>query len=108
MKQEILQTSLKQFLKYGIRDMSIMKLIEPLGISTKTVYRYFKNKEELLEEALHLYHSQQYESLENFPIEQNQACLFFDLWHRAVEIEYRVNKASSRICIIITPNSPEK
>jgi len=50
MKKEILQTSLKQFLKHGIRQMSIQKLVEPLGISTKTVYKYFKNKEELLEE----------------------------------------------------------
>lgn len=92
MKQEILQTSLKQFLKHGIRNMSILKLIEPLGVSTKTVYKYFKNKEELLEEALNLYHAQQYETLESLPAEQNQACLFFDVWHRAVEIESRVNK----------------
>jgi len=92
MKEEILQTSLKQFLKYGIREMSIQKLVEPLGISTKTVYKYFKNKEELLEEALHLYHGKQYETLENRPAEQNAACAFFDVWQTGVELEYKVNK----------------
>jgi len=50
MKDEILQTALEQFLKYGIREMSIRKLIASLGISTKTVYKYYKNKEELLED----------------------------------------------------------
>ena len=92
MKEEILQKCLKLFLKHGIREMSNQKLVEWLGISTKTLYKYFKNKEELLEEVLHLYHGMQYEILENLPVEQNAACLFFDVWQIAVETEYKVNK----------------
>lgn len=92
MKEEILQTSLQQFLRYGIREMSIQKLIKPLGISTKTVYKYFKNKEELLEEALYLFHTQQYRLLETPQVEQSAACLFFDLWLAGVEQEFQVNK----------------
>ena len=92
MKEEILQTSLQQFLQYGIREMSIQKLIKPLGISTKTVYKYFRNKEELLEEALYLFHSQQYRMLEKPLGEQSAACLFFDLWLAGVEQEFQVNK----------------
>ena len=92
MKEEILQKCLKLFLKHGIREMSNQKLVEWLGISTKTLYKYFKNKKELLEEVLHLYHRMQYEILENLPVEQNAACLFFDVWQIAVETEYKVNK----------------
>jgi len=92
MKEEILQKSLKYFLKHGIRGMSNNKLVELLGISTKTVYKHFKNKEELLEEVLYLYHNMQYEKLQNLPIDQNVACLFFDVWQLAVETEYKVNK----------------
>jgi AcrR family transcriptional regulator len=92
MKEEILQKSLELFLKYGIREMSNQRLVESLGISTKTVYKYFTNKEELLEEILHLYHGKQYEMLKNLPLEQNVACLFFDVWQIAVETEYKVNK----------------
>jgi AcrR family transcriptional regulator len=91
MKEEILQTSLKQFLKHGIREMSIQKLIEPLGISTKTVYKYFKNKEELLEEVLHLYYSKQYQLLENLTADQNTVHLLFDIWHTAIEGSYKTN-----------------
>ncbi|MEO8110727.1 MAG: TetR/AcrR family transcriptional regulator [Ginsengibacter sp.] len=93
MKDEILQTSLKQFLKYGVREMSIQKLIEPLGISTKTVYKYFKNKEELLEEALTLFHAQHRKTWKSQAAIQSAVILFFEIWHTAIEIEYDVNKA---------------
>jgi AcrR family transcriptional regulator len=92
MKEEILQKSLKLFLKHGIREMSNQKLVGWLGISTKTVYKYFKNREELLEQVLHLYHKEQYEMLKNLSVEQNAACLFFDVWQIAVETEYKINK----------------
>jgi AcrR family transcriptional regulator len=91
MKDEILQTALNQFLKYGIREMSIQNLIAPLGISTKTVYKYFKNKEELLEEVLKLHYVHQYEVLENLSEGQNIATLFFDIWYLAIERDYNVN-----------------
>lgn len=91
MKEEILQTALKQFLKYGIRKMSIRKLVDPLGISTKTFYKYFKDKEELLEAVLHLHYTQQYQLLENYSADQNVVTLFFDIWHAAIEGEYSVS-----------------
>ena len=65
MKNEIVQASLNLCLQYGIRQMSIQKLVESLNISTKTVYKYFKNKEELLEAVLYRYHGEQYQLLEN-------------------------------------------
>lgn len=92
MKDEILQTALKQFLKNGIREMSIQKLVAPLGISTKTVYKYFDNKEQLLEEALRLYYAQQYELLEAFSANKNVVSLLFDIWLKGIEIECRVNR----------------
>src|SRR5687768_228063 len=92
MKEAILQTSLQQFLQYGIREMSIQKLIKPLGISTKTVYKYFTNKEEPLEKALYLVHSQPYPALGAPEVDQNGAWLVFDLWLAGVEQEFQVNK----------------
>ena len=96
MKDEILQTSLKQFLKYGIREMSIQKLVEPLGISTKTVYKYFKNKEDLLEEALHLHYAQQYQMLQKLSADQKVVPLLLDIWHTAFEKEYKVTNTFFR------------
>ncbi len=52
MKEKIVEVSLERFLQYGIRSMTIKKLVEPMGMSTKTVYKYFRSKEELLEACL--------------------------------------------------------
>lgn len=91
MKNQILRKALRQFLQHAIREMSNQKLVELLGISTKTIYKYFKSKEDLLEEVLYLYHAQQQELLKGLSAEKNAACLFFDLWHLAVMVEYEVN-----------------
>ncbi|HBC78093.1 MAG TPA: hypothetical protein DCZ51_05660 [Bacteroidales bacterium] len=91
MKEEILQKALKQFLKYGIRKMSIRRLVDPLGISTKTFYKYFRDKEELLEAVLSLHYTQQYQLLETYSADQNVVTLVFDIWHAAIEGEYSVN-----------------
>ena len=93
MKEEILQKSLTLFLKHGIKEMSNQKLVDWLGISTKTIYKYFQSKEGLLEEALYLYHNTQYEKLLNLSNEQNAACHFLDIWQIAVEMEYHINQS---------------
>jgi AcrR family transcriptional regulator len=91
-RKDILNTCLKYFLKHGIRKMSNEKLVALLGISTKTIYKHFENKEKLLEEVLHLYHDQRYETLQNLPSGQNAACLLFDIWRYAIETEPKVSK----------------
>ncbi|HNP23969.1 MAG TPA: TetR/AcrR family transcriptional regulator [Panacibacter sp.] len=91
-KDEMLSTCLKYFLQHGIRKMSNEKLVALLGISTKTIYKYFKNKEKLLEEVLHLYHDQRYEMLQNLPPGQDTVSLLFDVWRNAIETEPRVSK----------------
>lgn len=92
MRDIILQKSLKLFLKHGIRKMSNQKLVECLGISSKTIYKHFSDREELLEQVLHLYHKEQYEMLEKLSVGQNPACLFVDIWRVAVETECKINK----------------
>jgi len=91
MKEKILHTALEQFLKHGIRKMSIPKLISVLGISSKTVYKYYKNKEELLEEVLTLLHAQLYLQLKDRSAEQKVVPLLLDIWYLSIEREYNVN-----------------
>lgn len=63
MKEKIAATALEQFLKHGIRDMTISRLIAPLGISTKTFYKYFESKEVLLKECLGILYGGSYQQL---------------------------------------------
>ena len=52
MKEDIVEKSLQAFLEQGIRSMTMQKLAAALGISTKTLYKYFADKEALLEACL--------------------------------------------------------
>lgn len=91
MKEEILKTALNQFVSNGIREMSVQKLVSQLSISTKTFYKYFKNKEELLEDVLRLHYDLQYIELEKQADEKNPVILFYEIWQQATLKEYNVN-----------------
>ncbi|MEO8110734.1 MAG: TetR/AcrR family transcriptional regulator [Ginsengibacter sp.] len=108
MRKEILQTSLDQFLKFGIRKMSVRKLVEPLGISTKTVYNHFKNKEDLLKNALHLYYDQKYQSFRCDASEQNVVPLLCDIWYKSLESDLQVNQIFFRDLLHYYPELNER
>ncbi len=91
MKDIILQTALDQFKKHGIRDMSIQKLALTLKMSSKTFYKYFCNKEELVGNVLHMYYRQQYRVFENPNASFNSIQVFYNIWHNAVVHEYNVS-----------------
>ena len=89
MKEEIIRTSLRQFLKHGIRKMTVQKLVAPIGISTKTVYKYFNDKEDLLNHCLVKHYS---ELAKDFNITgSNPVITILSLWHQAMELDFGVN-----------------
>lgn len=92
-KEKIVQTAYDQFLIYGIRKMSVQNLVAPMGISTKTVYKYFRNKEDLLGEVLRIYFDRQYRLFEQYSEEKTTVELLFEVWYQAVKREYSVNNA---------------
>lgn len=63
-KERIIEVSLQQFLEHGIKQMTVKNLVEPLGLSTKTVYKFFTDKEDFLKQCLFLHYS---ELLKKFP-----------------------------------------
>jgi AcrR family transcriptional regulator len=91
-KDKILESGQKQFFKYGIRKISVNKLIGSIGISTKTFYRYYKNKEELVGEVLQVHYDLQLKMLEDQTAYQSVIQLLIDIWYKAFDREYRVDK----------------
>jgi AcrR family transcriptional regulator len=93
MKPEIIKTSLEGFLKKGIRKMTIQKLVEPLGISSKTVYKYFSNKEDVLRECLAVHYSglvnQALSVVESCP---NAALALEQVWNQAIQTDFGINR----------------
>jgi len=91
-KKEILNVCLKHFLQHGVRKMSNDRLVALLGISTKTLYKHFKDKEDLLAQALDLFYSQQHELFESFAQNESSPILLFHIWQQGFEMEFKVNK----------------
>lgn len=90
MKDRIIETSLQQFLEHGIRKMTIQQLIAPLGLSTKTVYKYFPGKEELLEACLAVHYDTLYRQLEQADL-SDPVLAIFRLLISGIELDFRVN-----------------
>ncbi len=47
-RERIIEEALKLFMKYGIRNITMDELAKHLGISKRTIYEYFKDKDSLL------------------------------------------------------------
>lgn len=95
-KDEILETCLNYFLQHGVRKMSNDKLVALLGISTKTLYKHFKDKENLISQALDLHYSQQRQLFESLAREESAPVFLFKTWHKGFEMEFKVNKTFYR------------
>jgi AcrR family transcriptional regulator len=92
LKQDIINTSLAGFLKYGIRKMTVQKLVAPLGISTKTVYKYFRDKENLLTQCLEIHYSKLLkEVFSNENKYPNAVQALAGSWKEAIETDFGVN-----------------
>ncbi|MCZ2222585.1 MAG: TetR/AcrR family transcriptional regulator [Chitinophagales bacterium] len=52
MQKRIVEESQKLFMTYGIRSISMDEIAQRLGISKKTIYQYYKDKDELVNEVI--------------------------------------------------------
>jgi len=48
MKEDIIDTSLKLFMRYGVRSVTMDDIAREIGISKKTIYQHFRDKNEIV------------------------------------------------------------
>lgn len=58
MKDKIIATATETFVKLGVRSVTMDDIAQQMGISKKTIYKYFKNKEALITEVAQVAHSE--------------------------------------------------
>ncbi|MDX1829480.1 MAG: TetR/AcrR family transcriptional regulator [Lutibacter sp.] len=63
MKKTILEKSGEVFLKYGFKTATMDDIANELAISKKTIYKYFKNKEQLVDESVLFFHNNIHNSI---------------------------------------------
>ncbi|WPU92259.1 TetR/AcrR family transcriptional regulator [Mucilaginibacter sabulilitoris] len=89
-KEDIIQNALKQFLLNGIRKMTIQQIIAPLGISTKTVYKHFNSKEELLEACLVIHYGRMSQEFNDFGrSDMDPANRLFFIFFKGLEEDFK-------------------
>lgn len=57
--EEIIEKVLNLYLKYGVKSISMDDTAKELGISKKTLYQYFSDKDDLVEKALNFHFERQ-------------------------------------------------
>ena len=84
MREKIIKKAEELFLTLGFKSITMDDIANAMGISKKTIYKYFSNKESLIEEGTEVVHqnihnridaiiSKNFNAIEeNFEIEYNQ------------------------------------
>lgn len=89
MREEIIRNSLAEFKKNGIRKSTLKDLVAALGISTKTMYKYFRDKEDLLNECLQTHYDQLFEQLvASIHRHPSPVITLFTIWKSAAELDF--------------------
>jgi AcrR family transcriptional regulator len=65
MKEKIVNTAKEMFLKLGFKSITMDDIACEMCISKKTIYKYFSNKELLIEESTQLVHTEVKETIDN-------------------------------------------
>ena len=73
MKEKITAKASELFLKLGFKSITMDDIAGEMCISKKTIYKYFCNKELLIEESTALIHKQVHEIIDNIVSKRNNA-----------------------------------
>ena len=65
MKETILKKAGEIFSKYGFKSVTMDDIANGMGISKKTIYKYYKNKVELVDEAVCYFHDEMHKTISN-------------------------------------------
>lgn len=89
----ILKTALKEFTKRGIKDVKMDDIASMLSISKRTIYELFKDKEQLLLEALKLHNEHILdEGKQIVRLASHTLEIILGLYDKYVEILSKINK----------------
>ncbi|PKA17953.1 MULTISPECIES: TetR/AcrR family transcriptional regulator [Leptospira] len=93
-KERILTSALRLFTEKGFEGTPIPDLAKDAGIGAGTIYRYYKNKEELVNELYRFWKNKLRETLaENYPEKAKSKDLFVHLWKALATFYHRYPEA---------------
>lgn len=72
-KNEILSEAIGLFMKYGVRSVTMDDIAQHLGMSKKTIYQHFKDKEEIILLSTALYFDKEHKRMDEIESESENA-----------------------------------
>lgn len=82
MKERIIKTASERFFRFGLRKTTMDEISADLGVSKKTLYKYFPGKETLAEEVVRVFQEGILKLIDDIrrevtdPIERLERCVF--------------------------------
>jgi hypothetical protein len=96
MKEKIIAKASEMFIKLGFKSITMDDIAGEMCISKKTIYKYFCNKELLIEESTKLLHEEVHENIESI-VQQN---------YNAIEESFKIRNKFSEMFHSIVDSSP--
>jgi AcrR family transcriptional regulator len=95
LRKKIISESVVLFMEYGIRSVTMDDIARHLGMSKKTVYQHFKDKEEIILVSTHDYFQREHERMEE--MEKNSENAVEALFNLTVCIREQVKNIKSNV-----------
>lgn len=96
MHDRILDTTLRLMRMYGIKNVTMMDIARECGISKKTVYEHFEDKDAMVEEAIRFMTDEQQNQLQQC---HNDAIDAIDLLLRSVRVTETIAKSVNQVLL---------
>jgi AcrR family transcriptional regulator len=94
-RKKIISESVVLFMEYGIRSVTMDDIARHLGMSKKTIYQHFKDKEEIILVSTHDYFQREHERMEE--MEKNSENAVEALFNLTVCIREQVKNIKSNV-----------
>ena len=93
LKEQIVTTAMSQFVKFGIKAVRMDDIASMLGISKRTLYEIYENKEVLLFEGVRRYHESTWADIRNYAFQADNV----------IDIALYVCRVKNRECQMTSP-----
>ncbi|MCK5101198.1 MAG: TetR/AcrR family transcriptional regulator, partial [Cyclobacteriaceae bacterium] len=94
-KEKIIEESIVLFMKYGVRSVTMDDVAKHLGISKKTIYLHFKDKEEIILLSTSVYFEKEQRDMEE--IENGTENAVEHLYNLSVCLRDRLRNINSSV-----------
>lgn len=94
-KEKIISESIELFMKYGVRSVTMDDIAKHLGISKKTIYQHFKDKEEIILLSTSIYFEKEQKDMEE--IENGTENAVEHLYNLSVCLRERLRNINSSV-----------